>query len=159
MTLEAVRRFLVPPDLVEQTLKPLQDAGARGYEAFVLWGGRLIDDECLEFVSAFVPAQTTSRGGEGLLVHVDGEALFRVNQAFYRAGLILAAQVHSHPTRAYHSDTDDAYPLMTLTGGLSGVVPDFGRGGLDRLSDWAWYRLEGAGRWAAVGNETRIEFL
>jgi hypothetical protein len=49
-------------------------------------------------------------------------------------------QVHSHPTEAYHSETDDTYPIVTVRGGLSLVVPDFGRAGL--LGDGvACYRL------------------
>lgn len=159
MTLAGVVEFVVPLELVDQTLKPLQEAGHKGYEAFVLWGGRLDEGgRSLTFESAYFPAQTTSRGDEGLLVVVEGDALFRVNRAFYEQGLILAAQVHSHPTAAYHSDTDDAYPLMTLEGGLSGVVPDFGEGGRDRLDEWAWYRLVGPREWAVVGRETRISF-
>lgn len=158
MSLEAVREFVISPELVDQTLEPLQEAGSHGYEAFVLWGGRLDRNERFEFVSAYFPEQTTSRGKEGLLVMVDGEALFHVNQTFYKRGLILGGQVHSHPTEAYHSETDDAYPLMTLIGGLSGVVPDFGDGGRERISEWAWYRLVGAGEWAPAGDETRITF-
>jgi len=158
VTLEAVREFVVPPELVDQTLEPLQEAGSHRYEAFVLWGGRFAGDDRFEFVSAYFPEQKTSRGKDGLLVVVDGEALFRVNRAFYEHGLILGGQVHSHPTDAYHSDTDDAYPLMTLIGGLSGVVPDFGDGGRERLSEWAWYRLVRAGEWATAGDETRITF-
>jgi hypothetical protein len=157
MTLAVVEEFVVPMDLVDQTLGPLQEAGQHGYEAFVLWGGRL-EEQRFEFVSAYFPEQTTSRGEEGLLVYVEGEALFRVNRAFYEHGLILGGQVHSHPTAAYHSDTDDTYPLMTLIGGLSGVVPDFGDGGRDRIGEWAWYRLIGTGEWAPVGDETRITF-
>lgn len=159
MTLAGVEEFVVPLELVHQTLKPLQEAGQKQYEAFVLWGGRLADGErTLVFESTYVPEQTTSRTKNGLLVVVDGDALFRVNRAFYERGLILAAQIHSHPTEAYHSDTDDAYPLMTLLGGLSGVVPDFAQGGHDRLDEWAWYRLVGAGEWAAVGDATKITF-
>lgn len=158
MTLAEVEEFVVPLELVDQTLEPLQEAGRRGYEAFVLWGGQFDGLGRFEFVSAYFPEQTTSRGEEGLLVVVEGEALYRVNRAFYEQGLILGGQVHSHPTDAYHSDTDDAYPLMTLMGGLSGVVPDFGQRGRERLEEWAWYRLVGAGEWAAVGDETRISF-
>lgn len=159
MTLAAVDEFVVPLEVVDQTLEPLQEAGRHGYEAFVLWGGRFGDDgRRFEFVSTYFPEQTTSRGDEGLLVMVDGEALFRVNRAFYEHGLILGGQIHSHPTDAYHSDADDAYPLMTLVGGLSGVVPDFGDGGRGRLDEWAWYRLVGAREWAPAGDETRISF-
>ena len=158
MTLETVREFIIPLELVDQTLEPLQEAGRRGYEAFVLWGGRFLDDDRFEFVSAYFPEQTTSRGQEGLLVRVDGEALFRVNRSFYERGLVLGGQVHSHPTDAYHSEIDDTYPLVTLVGALSGVVPDFGDGGRERLSEWAWYRLVVAGEWAPVSDETGISF-
>ena len=159
MTLAKVAEFIVPLELVDQTLEPLQEAGQRGYEAFVLWGGRFAGDGArFDFVSAYFPEQTLSRGEEGLLVLVDGEALFRVNRAFYERGLTLAGQVHSHPSEAYHSGTDDAYPLVTLVGGLSGVVPDFGEGGRSRLQEWAWYRLRGPREWAPVGEETRIIF-
>jgi hypothetical protein len=158
VTLADVREFVVPLDLVDQTLEPLQDAGREGYEAFVLWGGRFLDEDRFEFVSAYFPEQTTSRGAEGLLVYVDGEALFRVNRAFYEAGLVLGGQVHSHPTDAYHSETDDAYPLVTLLGALSGVVPDFGDGRRARIDEWAWYRLVAAGEWASLTDKTRIVF-
>ncbi len=159
MNLTGVRAFVVPMALVDQTLEPLRAAGREGWEAFVLWGGRLDPDgERLEFVSAYFPEQTTTRSEEGLLVLVDGEALFRVNRAFYKQGLILSAQVHSHPTDAYHSETDDAYPLMTLVGGLSAVVPDFGNGGREALSGWAWYRLVGPGQWIPIQHDS-ITFM
>ena len=158
MTLEEVREFVIPLELVEQTLEPLQEAGRRGYEAFVLWGGRFVDDGRFDFASAYFPEQTTSRGKEGLLVYVDGEALFRVNRAFYEQGLVLGGQVHSHPADAYHSETDDTFPLVTLAGALSGVVPDFGDGGRERVNEWAWYRLVAAGEWTPVTDKTRISF-
>jgi hypothetical protein len=157
MTLEKVREFFVPGDLIEQTLGPIQEAGERGYEAFVLWGGHLDPgSQRFEFTAAYCPQQTTSRGREGLLVIVEGEALHRVNRAFYEEGLTLAAQIHSHPQEAYHSETDDAYPMMTLRGGLSGVVPSFGAAGSDAFDEWVWYRLQGPGAWRPLDDETRI---
>jgi hypothetical protein len=156
VTLAGVREFVVPVSLIDQTLEPLRDAGRGGYEAFVVWGGRLTQPHRFEFVSAYFPEQTPSQTPDGLLVVVEGDALFRVNRAFYENGLTLAGQVHSHPTAAYHSDTDDAYPLMTLLGGLSAVVPEFGKGGRKRVRDWAWYRLVGQGRWAPMTDGARI---
>ncbi len=159
MTLSEVREFVVPLSLIDETLKPLQKAGRHGCEAFVLWGGNLVDHGTrFEFVSSYVPAQTCSRGPDGLLVVVEGEALFRANQAFYRRGLTLACQVHSHPTDAYHSSTDDTFPLMTLIGGLSGVVPCFGQGGPESLDDWVWYQLVGPGNWAELRPPVGIAF-
>lgn len=148
---------MVPLDLIDETLQPLQEAGAEGFECFVLWGGRL-EGERFSFESIYVPQQTTARTRDGLLVTVEGEALFHVNRFFYKAGLILGGQVHSHPGDAYHSDTDDAFPMMTLVGGLSAVVPDFGVGGRERLADWAWYRLNGPGEWGELDHRARIAF-
>ena len=60
------------------------------------------------------------------------------------------AQVHSHPREAYHSDTDSAYPVATLDGSLSIVLPYFGRGGWEsreiaayRLGREGWDRVRG----------------
>lgn len=157
MTLEDINEFVVPTELIEMTLETLRDAGSKGFEAFVLWGGEISDDGLtFTFGSVFVPEQTTSRTEDGLLVVVDGDALFRVNKAFYDQGLILGGQVHSHPTDAYHSATDDLHPMMTLVGGLSVVVPDFGKDGTLALDRWAWYRLAGPGRWEPLDQRTEL---
>ena len=72
MTLLDVEEFVVPLELVDETLEPLQEAGRHGYEAFVVWGGRFAGDgRCFEFVSAYFPQQTTSRGEAGLLITVE----------------------------------------------------------------------------------------
>ena len=70
-TLSAVREFVMSRQLIEETLEPLQRAGKAGYEAFVLWGGRLDSSALqLEFTSAHFPEQTTSKSRDGLLVVV-----------------------------------------------------------------------------------------
>jgi hypothetical protein len=158
VTLDHVEEFIVPRTLVFQTLRPLQAAGRQGHEAFVLWGGRA-QDAAFRFEEAYMPRQTATRSERGLLVVVEGAELFRVNRDFYRRGLVLAGQVHSHPTDAYHSVTDDEHPLITLRGGLSAVVPDFGRAGEERLGEWAWYRLAGTGDWAPVAADTMIRVV
>jgi hypothetical protein len=159
MTLEHVGVFIVPRTLVSQTLRPLQAAGRRGHEAFVLWGGRVQGSTAFRFEQAYMPRQTATRSERGLLVVVEGAELFRANRDFYRLGLTLAGQVHSHPTDAYHSATDDEYPLITLRGGVSAVVPDFARGGEGRLGEWAWYRLVGTADWAPIAAESTIRVV
>ena len=62
----------------------------------------------------------------------------------YEAGEMLAVQVHAHPTDAYHSDTDDTYPIVATLGGLSIGVPDFCSRGLFTDSTMI-YRLEPKG--------------
>lgn len=89
--------------------------------------------------SAHVPRQTATRSHAGLSVRVEGDALHDLNVWLYEQKQVLAAQVHAHPTDAYHSDTDDTFPIVTALGGLSLVVPDFCR--RDLLTESAAYRL------------------
>jgi hypothetical protein len=156
--LATVRRFAIPRKIIDSTLLVLQQAGDAGSEAFVVWGGTP-DGEELEFKSMLVPAQTGHQTRNGLLVTVNGEALFQVNKELFDRGEVLAAQVHSHPTAAFHSDTDDCFSLVTLVGALSIVVPYFGHNGLADLGDWAWYRLAGEGRWARLHRRDRVEIV
>lgn len=157
MDLTPVHELQIPDLVLAPTLEFLAEKGQHGQEGFVVWGGCHIDDHTLRFTSCYVPEQTAHDTPEGLLVVVKGEALFRMNQAFYERGEIAAGQVHTHPTDAYHSSTDDHFPLVTLRGALSLVIPDFAKDGLDGMDRWAWYRLRELGQWhPAADSGTRI---
>lgn len=143
MTLAAAKRFRVPLGILEATEEALADAGADGHELFVLWSGKL-NGKTFDVSTRHVPRQTSYRTKSGLLVRVDGDELHKLNVWLYDAGETLGVQIHAHPSRAYHSDTDDTYPIVSTPGALSIVAPDFcGRGLLVR--DAAMYRLVDAG--------------
>ena len=142
-------KFRVPRAEALRTVEHLRDRGRHGVEGVVLWAG-VLQDGAFNVRRAVVPEQTAHRSPSGLMYVVEGDELLRVNQALYRDGLVLGAQVHSHPSDAYHSDLDDAHAIVTVVGGLSVVVPDFGRGPI-RPAAWAVYRLASDGRWVDVG--------
>lgn len=152
------KSFVVPSPLLGATLDVLRGAGDRGCEAFVVWGAT-VDDGVIHFRTMLVPDQVAHRTDDGLLVTVDGAALFQINKTLYKRDEILAAQVHSHPTVAFHSDTDDCFSLVTLAGALSLVIPHFGRDGLDGSRGWAWYRLVGEGQWSPLTSDDRITIV
>ncbi len=95
--LHAARSFVVPHPVISGTLDVLQRAGEHACEAFVLWGA-IVDEDTVTFTTMLVPEQTAHGSDDGLLVTVDGNALFEINKTLYQRGQILAAQVHSHPT-------------------------------------------------------------
>lgn len=138
-TLEAITRFLVPAGVIRETDGQLRDAGRTRSECFVLWSG-VQEHDTLQIRTAHVPRQTAYRFSDGLCVRVEGDELHRLNVWLFEHGERLAVQVHSHPTEAYHSETDDTYPIVTVRGGLSLVVPNFGRAGL-LGNGVAYYRL------------------
>lgn len=137
-TFEHVTAFHVPREILDATEESLRNAGADGYELFVLWSGvRRLD--AFEVQAAHVPHQQSYQLPTGLCVRVGGEALHKLNAWLFDAGQLLGAQVHAHPEDAYHSETDDTFPIVTMLGGLSVVVPDFCRG--DLLDGSVAYRL------------------
>ena len=89
---------------------------------------------------------------------VQGDELNRINRELYSLGLKLIAQIHSHPTEAYHSETDDAFPIVTILGGISVVVPDFGSRGID-LSTWEVYRLNNGPIWEHLSSLEKNKLL
>ncbi len=138
-TLESIAQFVVPASAVDATDAQLRSAGRRRAECFVLWSG-LVEGDSFLVRTAHVPRQTAYRFDDGICVRVEGVELHRLNVWLFEHGEQLGVQVHSHPTDAYHSDTDDAYPIVTVRGGLSLVVPDFARAGL-LGPGVAYYRL------------------
>jgi hypothetical protein len=153
-----IHTFLVDSDVLAFTVERLAEVGREKLEAFVLWGGQRRGNGVLEFTSAIYPRQKAYDTKDGLLVVVDGDALFEVNKTLHERDEILAAQVHSHPSEAFHSPTDDAKPLVTLLGGLSVVVPDFAEHAHKSRDGWAWYRLSPKAKWEALSKKTRVEF-
>ena len=142
-TFEGIREFVVPGDLCDACDEQLRQAGVTGNERFVLWSG-VIQRERLLVRTMHVPKQSAYRLEGGLCVRVDADELHRLNVWLYEHEERLAIQVHSHPTEAFHSDTDDAYPMVTTRGGLSLVVPDFARKGVRGVGT-ALYRLTKSG--------------
>ena len=137
----------MPGSIVRKTEENLRKAGEEGCEMFILWSG-VAEGDGFEFRTAHAPRQTAYRLRDGLAVKVSGQALHRLNRWLLDHNEILAAQVHAHPTDAFHSETDDTFPIVTARGGLSLVAADFAQRGLmDRSS--ALFRLAEEG-WVEV---------
>ena len=149
MTLRGVRRFRIPASAIRETVAAIRSAGQDGYELFVVWSGAR-DDDIFSVAKVHIPEQTSYKQGSGLGVRVEGPELHRLNVWLYEAQQVIGVQVHSHPSDAYHSETDDTYPIATLDGSLSIVLPFFGRYGWEsrdiaayRLGQHGWVELNG----------------
>jgi hypothetical protein len=158
--LALARRFVVPRERVlDPTVHALRAAGLRGQEAFVVWTGVVEDDTTVRFTRCVVPEQTPHTTPDGLLVTVGAGPLNAINRECHRLGELMAGQVHTHPTDAYHSQTDDHFPLVTLLGALSVVIPDFASRGSRGMDRWAFYRLTGHARWKELTRDDKVEIV
>ncbi len=147
MKLSEVQRFTVARHIVAETDRTLRTAGDDGYECFALWTGVFLDSR-FAVEHLYVPFQEAYRGEDGVCVQVGADELHSLNRWLYDKHQTLAIQIHTHPHEAYHSETDDTYPIVTTLGGVSIVVADFARPGL-LASSTAYYRLEPGG-WVSV---------
>ena len=155
--LREVRCVVVDGAIIRATLRTLQQFGAHRLEGLVLWLGEVEPGQA-RVLQVFTPDQQPVSSEEGVGYFVSGETLFELNRGLAESGLRLIAQIHSHPAEAYHSDTDDRYAVVTADGGLSLVVPNFGRASADPTS-WAVYRLD-QGNWRALSiEEARTLFV
>lgn len=150
MSLENVSSFSVPKGVVETTEFHLREAGRRGFEAFALWTGTMESKE-FRVNTLHVPKQTGYKLPRGVCVRVDGVELHRLNCWLLDHNEVLGIQIHTHPSEAYHSETDDDFPIVTVLGAVSIVVPDFCRYGMFcrrtavyRLTDEGWLELAGS---------------
>jgi hypothetical protein len=116
-----------------------------------LWVGCQSGPSGKDFIvtQAVIPAQRHIRSSDGVCVCIGADELHRLNVWLFRNKVTLLAQIHSHPGRAYHSDTDDENAVATAVGCLSLVVPDFARAPFS-LPRTAVYRLDHGARWRAV---------
>lgn len=145
-----VRSVEVPMREALHAHSHLQDVGKKGLEGFALWAG-VVHGAVFHVRSAIIPAQTGMRARGQVCVTVSAEELHRINVWLFNQGFTLIAQLHSHPTEAFHSDTDNAFPIATAVGSLSIVVPNFGAGKF-ALSRCAVYRLTFDGRWKQLSS-------
>lgn len=144
----AARRFALPRTLAEACVTAMIERGEEGAELFVALAATIENDGArVRFCRGVIPRQTAYTTPHGLLVKIDGDALYELNRDCRDRGDVVAGQIHSHPDSAYHSAADDELAIVQLPGGLSIVVPHFGRRGLAAASTWSVHQLTPAGDW------------
>jgi proteasome lid subunit RPN8/RPN11 len=137
-----------PPGLVDETLESLRAAGRRCTEGVVLWLAKRPLTEGVAIAETYVPEHYA----EVDVFRIPPSGMTAMMAHLRERKLGLAAQVHSHPHRAFHSRADDAWAIVRHEGALSIVVPDFAAGvtAANFLEMAATFRLSPTDQWIAV---------
>ena len=122
--LESIQSIRVPWEIVNDVHAFLRQSGRRGHEGVGFWVGEPVGTQ-FEVRAAYIPKQHAGGLDGGCLVLIEGDELFAMNVWLHSHRMTIIAQLHSHPAAAYHSDTDEDFPVMTREGGLSIVIPDY----------------------------------
>lgn len=102
-----------------ETFRILRKCGQMGHECQALWLSAPSLSDTIVGVRHSVHASTCA----GL--EVSSDWLSQIWRELADTGLSIRAQIHTHPAEAFHSGTDDAYPIVGTPGFISIVVPRF----------------------------------
>ena len=112
----------VPAAVLAETFTSLRGCGKGRRECVVYWLG---PTHVLGAVDENVhPLHAAGRGG----YEIDDRWLTAFWFDLARRRRSVRVQVHTHPRAAFHSPTDDDWPLVHTPGFLSLVIPDFATG-------------------------------
>lgn len=138
--------FTIPRQLVQQTLEHLRVAGRRNSEGIVLWFAPRAARRSISKV--LVPIHEAADD----YFDITPEGNRQLREMCQREKLILEAQVHTHPFRAFHSKADDRLAVVRHVDALSIVLPGFAATTTvdNFLSQSASFMLSREDRWLQV---------
>ncbi len=144
--------YLVPRRVLDQTFHFFRQCGGGRRECQVLWTSSWDSPESI--VEVVHPAHRAHVGG--FVLEDSWITSFWLKLA--ASGTGIRVQVHTHPGTAFHSPTDDEYPIIHTLGFLSLVIPRFALGPVGFAG--AFLTEIGAdGGWHEVGVESRIKVV
>lgn len=136
--------------LLERALVELATCGALRRECVCFFHGPLAEPAMID--GLWHPRHSSDRCGYS----VDGGWLDWAWRRLVRDRRSIRMQLHSHPDRAFHSATDDRYPLIHTPGFLSLVLPRFGAPP-QTLADAYLAELQADGSWRELDPLAALE--
>ena len=135
--------------ILARTIQILQAAGRSGKERGVLWLSDLAKPGTV--VEAYEPIQRTTR----LRFWLPPESMRVLMDHLRATRQMIAAQVHTHPARAFHSETDDNHAIVSHAGALSVVIPHFAKGvTIDNFTEASnFFYLLPSGEWTEASED------
>ena len=145
-------RYKVPFTLLSHTFDHFRRCGQGQRECQALWVSAWQNPETITDVVH--PTHRASAYGYS----VDNAWLnkFWVELADSSKGI--RVQVHTHPQEAFHSPSDDGFPIIHTTGFLSLVIPNFAMGPIG-FKDAYLTEITPSGRWHKIACEQSLQII
>jgi hypothetical protein len=141
--------YQLPLRILQETFAHFRGCGCGRRECQVLWVSPWAAPEMISKVVH--PKHEAHLGGFAL----DDRWLNDFWFTLARESLGIRIQVHTHPAEAFHSPTDDAFPIIHTTGFLSLVIPNFALGQIG-FEDAYLTEIQDDGRWRGVAIKERL---
>lgn len=139
-----IKTYNISQELFDKTIKTLRSRGRRKQEGLVLWAG-IVNQRLSEayILKSIIPRKGHWGGG----VRLDHRVLLKLSDILVETGLILLAQVHTHPGDFGHSFGDERKSASYRLGYISIVVPNFALNELNDLKGCYVYEYHRNWRW------------
>lgn len=138
--------------MLSETFAELRRCGCGIRECQVLWTSPWNN---LATINRVVHPKHFARG-DGF--ELDGAWLNAFWQELTATASGIRVQIHTHPGRAFHSPTDDEWPIIHTPGFLSLVIPRYAKGSAE-LTDAYLAELRQDGTWQEVPINERLEVV
>lgn len=142
-------RYHINRGMLESTFEHFRRCGGGRRECQALW---LSSWDQPEIISSVVHPEHVAHFG-GFVLGDDWLNAFWLRLSNINSGV--RVQVHTHPREAFHSPTDDAFPIIHKPGFLSLVIPNFALGPVG-FKDAFLTEIQPNGRWRQVSIESRL---
>lgn len=136
--------------MLEETFATFRSCGENLRECQLYWLSRW--DDPLQLMEVAHPRHASNR----YALSIGSNWISKFWDDLADRCLGVRVQVHTHPFEAFHSATDDAYPLLGDAGFLSLVIPDFAMGPVGFAGAYLC-EIQADGRWREVGINERFE--
>lgn len=154
---KCIKRYYIPRDLFEKSIKVLRKRGRRKQEGLVLWAGAASPNAEEAYVVSYI---VPKRGHWGGGVRLNSRVLLKLSEELEKRDLLLLAQVHSHPGDFGHSLGDEERAVSYRLGYVSIVVPNFALIDIHDLSMCYVYEYAGNWKWKLLkSNEVTSRFV
>ena len=144
--------YRLPRAVLADTFEEFRRCGRGRRECMAFWTGPWAKPEA---ITRLVHAGHSAHVGG---VEVDQGWLAALWKALADASFGVKVQVHTHPGAAFHSATDDDFPVVHTAGFLSLVIPRFALGEIGFEGAYL-AELDKTGRWREVAVQDRLELI
>jgi hypothetical protein len=141
--------YRVPNAVLAETFAHFRRCGAGQRECQVLWVSPWSRPD---LITEAVHSRHRALG-DGLEVNTDWLNKFWIELGDRDSGI--RVQIHTHGGAAFHSETDDDWPIVHTPGFLSLVIPNFGLGEIGLRGAYL-AEIDQAGRFQQVRIEDRL---
>jgi hypothetical protein len=146
-----ISRYLIPLEIISTTQSYLKKLGSENLEGIAYWTGIFKGSEAIVRNVIFPADYANNSAGSFAFSSVDLETAFKVGNEIHKRKEYLLLQLHTHPYEAFHSFTDNNYPISHRVGFISIVIPHFARFPMEDRSTWKVYKYKGKGKWRPLG--------